>query len=47
MRLKWILGFCIFVFSSAVLSAQTISTSQIRGTISDPSGGAVAGAGLD
>jgi hypothetical protein len=43
MRLKWILGLCIFL-SSTVLSAQTISTSQIRGTVSDPSGGAVAGA---
>ena len=43
MRLKSILGLCIFVFYTAV-SAQTISTSQIRGTVSDPSGGAVAGA---
>ena len=43
MRFKWILGLCIFL-SSAVLSAQTISTSQIRGTIQDASGGAVAGA---
>lgn len=43
MRLKWILGLCIFL-SAALLQAQTISTSQIRGTITDPSGGAVAGA---
>jgi len=43
MRLKWILGLCVFL-SSSVLAAQTISTSQIRGTITDPSGGAVAGA---
>jgi carboxypeptidase family protein/TonB-dependent receptor-like protein len=46
MRLKWILGLCVFVLFSAVLSAQTISTSQIRGTVSDPSGGAVAGASI-
>jgi len=46
MRLKSLIGICIFVLSSAVLSAQTISTSQIRGTISDPSGGAVAGADI-
>jgi hypothetical protein len=44
MRLKWILSLCNFVLFSAVLSAQTISTSQIRGSVSDPSGGAVAGA---
>jgi hypothetical protein len=45
MRIKAILGFCICVFLfSTVLSAQTISTSQIRGTIQDPSGAAVAGA---
>lgn len=43
MRLKWFFGLCIFIFST-VLSAQTISTSQIRGTVQDPSGGAVAGA---
>jgi hypothetical protein len=45
MRFKSILGLCIgvFLFSTA-LSAQTISTSQIRGTIQDPSGAAVAGA---
>ncbi|MGA8013441.1 MAG: carboxypeptidase regulatory-like domain-containing protein [Candidatus Acidiferrales bacterium] len=43
MRFKAILGLCIFL-SSTVLWAQTISTSQIRGTIQDPSGGAVAGA---
>jgi hypothetical protein len=43
MRLKWFFGLCILTFST-VLSAQTISTSQIRGTIQDPSGGAVAGA---
>ena len=45
MRFNAILGFCICIFlSSTVLSAQTISTSQIRGTIQDPSGAAVAGA---
>jgi hypothetical protein len=44
MRLKWILVLCVFVLFSAVLSAQTISTSQIRGIIQDPSGAAVAGA---
>ncbi len=43
MRFKSILGLCIFL-SSTVLWAQTISTSQIRGTIQDPSGAAVAGA---
>ena len=45
MRFGWILGLCIFVFATAV-SAQTISTSQIRGTIQDASGGAVAGASI-
>src|SRR3984885_8446590 len=45
MRFKSILGLCICVsVFSAVVSAQTISTSQIRGTIQDPSGAAVAGA---
>jgi Carboxypeptidase regulatory-like domain/TonB dependent receptor len=44
MRFKSLIGLLVFVCSCAVLSAQTISTSQIRGTISDPSGGAVAGA---
>ena len=43
MRFKAILGLCIFL-SSTVLWAQSISTSQIRGTIQDPSGAAVAGA---
>ena len=43
MRSKLILGLCIFLASS-VLSAQTISTSQIRGFIQDASGAAVAGA---
>ncbi len=43
MRSKLILGLCIFLASS-VLSAQTISTSQIRGVIQDASGAAVAGA---
>jgi hypothetical protein len=43
MRFGWILGLCLFLFAAAV-SAQTISTSQIRGTIQDASGGAVAGA---
>jgi len=43
MRSKLVLGLCLFL-SAAVLQAQTISTSQIRGVIQDPSGGAVAGA---
>ena len=43
MRSKAILGLFFFVFSSAVW-AQAISTSQIRGTIQDMSGAAVAGA---
>src|SRR5579863_2205141 len=43
MRSKLILGLCIFLASS-VLSAQTISTSQVRGFIQDASGAAVAGA---
>ncbi|HEY6442437.1 MAG TPA: TonB-dependent receptor [Candidatus Acidoferrales bacterium] len=43
MRSKLILGVCIFLASS-VLSAQTISTSQIRGVVQDASGAAVAGA---
>jgi hypothetical protein len=43
MRSKLVLGLCIFLASS-VLSAQTISTSQIRGFIQDASGAAVAGA---
>jgi hypothetical protein len=43
MRLKLILGLCILLSSTALL-AQTISTSQIRGTVQDPSGAAVAGA---
>lgn len=43
MRSKLILGLCIFLASS-VLSAQTISTSQIRGFVQDASGAAVAGA---
>ncbi len=43
MRFKAILSLSFFLFST-VLSAQTISTSRIRGTIQDPSGGAVAGA---
>lgn len=43
MRSKLILGFCIFLASS-VLSAQTISTSQIRGFVQDASGAAVASA---
>ena len=43
MRFKSILGLCIFL-SSTVLWAQSISTSQIRGTVQDPSGAAVAGA---
>jgi Carboxypeptidase regulatory-like domain len=43
MRSKFVLGLCFFL-SSAVLSAQTISTSQIRGTIVDASGAPVPGA---
>ena len=43
MRSKLILGFCILLASS-VLSAQTISTSQIRGFVQDASGAAIAGA---
>ena len=43
MRFKAILSLSFFLFST-VLAAQTISTSRIRGTIQDPSGGAVAGA---
>src|SRR5579862_1353633 len=36
-------GLCFFLLAAAV-SAQTISTSQIRGTVQDPSGAAVGGA---
>ena len=43
MKFKAILSLSFFVFST-VLAGQTISTSQIRGTIQDPSGGSVAGA---
>lgn len=43
MRFKLVLGLCVFL-SSTFLWAQTISTSQIRGTIQDPSGAAVVGA---
>jgi hypothetical protein len=43
MRSKLVFGLCLF-FSAAVLSAQTISTSQIRGTVVDASGAAVADA---
>src|SRR5271170_743833 len=43
MRFKAILSVSFFLFST-ILAAQTISTSRIRGTIQDPSGGAVAGA---
>jgi hypothetical protein len=43
MRSKFVLGLCFF-FSCAILSAQTISTSQIRGTIVDASGAPVPGA---
>ena len=45
MRSKLFLGLC-FLFAATILAAQTISTSQIRGVISDPSGAAVAGASL-
>jgi Carboxypeptidase regulatory-like domain/TonB dependent receptor-like, beta-barrel len=44
-RSKLILAFCLFLFS-AVLRAQTISTSQIRGVVQDPSDAAVVGANL-
>ena len=43
MRSKFVLGLCFF-FSCAILSAQTISTSQIRGTIVDATGAPVPGA---
>ncbi|MFZ0977969.1 MAG: TonB-dependent receptor [Candidatus Acidiferrales bacterium] len=43
MRSKFVLGLCFF-FSCAILSAQTISTSQIRGTIIDATGAPVPGA---
>jgi len=43
MRSALLLGLCV-VLCATVVSAQTISTSQIRGVISDPSGAAVAGA---
>ncbi|HKV06151.1 MAG TPA: TonB-dependent receptor [Candidatus Acidoferrales bacterium] len=43
MRARLIFGLCV-ILSAAVLHAQTISTSQIRGTVQDPSGAAVAGA---
>lgn len=45
MRSKLILAFCLFMLS-ANLRAQTISTSQIRGVVQDPSGAAVADASL-
>lgn len=40
---KVFLGLCL-ILSAAVLRAQTISTSQIRGLIQDSSGAAVVGA---
>jgi hypothetical protein len=43
MRSTLVLGLCLLL-STAVLSAQTISTSQIRGTVVDASGAAVADA---
>ncbi len=43
MRSKFVIGLCFF-FSCAILSAQTISTSQIRGTIIDATGAPVPGA---
>ena len=43
MRFRATLLACFFLFAT-VLSAQTISTSQIRGTVQDASGGAVPGA---
>ena len=45
MRSTLVLGLCL-IFSATVLSAQTISTSQIRGVIQDSSGAAVAGASV-
>ncbi len=45
MRSTIVLGLCLFVFAS-VVSAQAISTSQIRGVIQDSSGAAVAGASI-
>ena len=43
MRSRFVIGLCFF-FSCAILSAQTISTSQIRGTIIDATGAPVPGA---
>jgi Carboxypeptidase regulatory-like domain/TonB dependent receptor-like, beta-barrel len=43
MRSKVVLGLCFFFFA-AIVSAQTISTSQIRGTVVDASGAPVPGA---
>jgi Carboxypeptidase regulatory-like domain/TonB dependent receptor len=43
MRAKAIVVVCLFLVSTC-LRAQTISTSQIRGTVQDPSGAAVVGA---
>jgi hypothetical protein len=40
---KFFLGLCLFL-SATLLRAQTISTSQIRGVVSDSSGAAVVGA---
>ncbi|MFY9689491.1 MAG: TonB-dependent receptor [Candidatus Acidiferrales bacterium] len=45
MRSKFVIGPCFFVFCfCTILSAQTISTSQIRGTIVDATGAPVPGA---
>lgn len=45
MRSTLVLGLCLFL-SAAFVSAQTISTSQIRGVVQDASGAAVAGASV-
>ncbi|HEX4001351.1 MAG TPA: TonB-dependent receptor [Candidatus Acidoferrales bacterium] len=45
MRSKFVIGPCFFLFCfCAILSAQTISTSQIRGTILDATGAPIPGA---
>ncbi len=45
MRFRIVLGLSIFLFCS-IVSAQTISTSQIRGVVQDSSGAAIAGADI-
>lgn len=44
MRFRSVLTLCSLYFLATFLAAQVISTAQIRGTIEDPSGAAVAGA---